>query len=122
MFSVLIVEDHALLRSLLEGDVIRMRPDASVISCGSLDEALRLLASRPCDLILLDLDLPDAKGLDAVRHLRAASSASSLVVVSASDSPRLKAQARELGAARFLEKGEDLDEFYAGLREVLGAR
>lgn len=121
MLSVLIVEDHKPLRSLLEGDVIRMRPDASVTSCGSLDEALRLLASRPCNLILLDLDLPDAKGLDGLRRIRNATSVS-VAIVSASDSPRVKEQARELGARFFLEKGEDLDEFYVALRQALGAQ
>ena len=121
MFSILIVEDHKLLRSLLEGDVSRMRPDASVRACGSLDEALRLLAAGPCDLVLLDLDLPDAKGLDGLRRIRSATSAS-VTIVSASGSRRVKEQTRELGATSFVEKGGEIDRFYAQLRQVLGAQ
>ena len=121
MSSILIVEDHKLLRSLLEGDVSRMRPDASVTSCGSLDEALPLLAAGPCDLVLLDLDLPDAKGLDGLRRIKSATSAS-VTIVSASSSRRVKEQARELGAASFVEKGGDIDKFYAELRQVLGGQ
>ncbi len=120
MLSVLIVEDHELLRSLLERDVVRMRPDASVTSCGSVDEALRLLASSPCDLVLLDLDLPDAKGFDGLRRIQDATSAP-VTIVSACGSRRVKEQARELGAKSFVEKSGDIDEFYAALRKVLGA-
>ncbi len=120
MFSILIVEDHKLLRGLLEGDVGRMRPDASVASCGSIDEALRLLAAGPCDLVLLDLDLPDARGLDGLRRIRSATSAS-VTIVSASGSRRVKEQARELGAKSFVEKDGDIDKFHAQLRQVLGA-
>lgn len=121
MLSILIVEDHELLRGLLMGDVSRMRPDASVASCGSVDEALRLLAAGPCDLVLLDLDLPDANGFDGLRRIRDATSAA-VTIVSACSSRRIKEQARELGAASFLEKGGDIDEFYTALGKVLGAR
>lgn len=121
MLSVLIVEDHELLRSLLERAVVRMRPDASVTSCGSVDEALRLLASSPCDLVLLDLDLPDAKGVAGLRRIRDATAAS-VTIVSANSSPRVKEQARALGASSFVDKGEDVDTFYAALRKVLRAR
>lgn len=121
MFPVLIVEDHELLRSLLARDVVRMRPDASVTSCGSVDEALRLLASSPCDLVLLDLDLPDARGFDGLRRIRDATSAS-VTIVSANSSRRVKEQALELGAGSFVDKGEDVDTFYAALRTVLRAR
>jgi DNA-binding response OmpR family regulator len=121
MFSVLIVEDHELLRGLLVGDVSRMRPDASVASCGSIDDALRLLAAGPCDLVLLDLDLPDAKGFDGLRRIQDATAAS-VTIVSACGSRRVKEQARVLGATSFVEKGGDIDKFYAELRQVLGAQ
>lgn len=120
MLSVLIVEDHTLMRELLASDVAKIRPDASVASFESLGEALDFLRSRPCDLVLLDLDLRDAAGLEGIGRVRAATSAA-LVIVSATDSPLVKEQACALGASRFLEKGKDLDEFYAGLREALGA-
>lgn len=120
MLSVLIVEDHKLMRELLVSDVAKMRPDASVTSLDSLDEALDYLHSNPCDLVLLDLDLRDASGVEGIRHVRAATAAA-VVIVSATDSPVVKEQTLALGASRFLEKGRDLDEFYAGLREALGA-
>ena len=121
MLSILIVEDHELLRGLLVGDVGRLRPDASVASCGSVEEELRPLAPGPSDLVPPDPHLPHAKGFDGPRRIRDATSAA-VTIVSACGSRRVKEQALALGAASFVEKSGDIDEFYAALRQVLGAR
>ena len=65
--------------------------------------------------------LPDAKGFDGLRRIRDATSAA-VTIVSACGSRRVKEQALALGAASFVEKSGDIDEFYAALRQVLGAR
>lgn len=44
---------------------------AEVAQAGSLEQAQRLLASGPCDLVILDLGLPDGSGLELLRALKA---------------------------------------------------
>jgi DNA-binding NarL/FixJ family response regulator len=68
---VLLVEDHDLVRygtSLLLESLEEVR--CTILSCRSLEDARTACRSQgPFDLVLLDLNLPDAKGLQGLRVL-----------------------------------------------------
>ncbi|MFD8961609.1 response regulator, partial [Streptomyces anulatus] len=68
MASVLVVEDDQFVRSAL----IRHLTDAShtVRSVGTALEALREVAQVGCDLVILDLGLPDLDGSEALKMIR----------------------------------------------------
>jgi PAS domain S-box-containing protein len=72
----------------------------------SLGEAEKHLAGREFDIILLDLGLPDAEGLGAVRRARAAAPRVPLVVVTGLDDESLAVQALQEGAQDYLVKGQ----------------
>jgi two-component system response regulator PilR (NtrC family) len=65
--TVLIVDDEADIRELLELTLIRM--GLAVQSAGSLAEAYALLKTHRFDLCLTDMRLPDGEGLELVRHI-----------------------------------------------------
>lgn len=71
-----------------------------------LGEALVQLHERPFDVILLDLSLPDAWGLDSISQVRAASPNIPLVVLSSLADESLAIQALRHGAQDYLVKGE----------------
>lgn len=56
-------------------------------------------------MIIADLTLPDARGIDAVQRLRACAPAPPLVVMSALDDPELASATLKMGAQDFLVKG-----------------
>ena len=60
----------------------------------------------PFDVILLDLGLPDAQGLGAVRRAHAAAPRIPLVVLTGMDDDSLAAQALQEGAQDYLVKGQ----------------
>jgi signal transduction histidine kinase len=64
------------------------------------------LAAHPVDMILLDLGLPDAQGLGAVRRVRAAAPHLPLVVLTGLDDEALAAQTLHEGAQDYLTKGQ----------------
>ena len=64
------------------------------------------LAGHPVDLILLDLQLPDAHGLDAVRRARTAAPRIPLVVLTGTDDESLAMQTLKAGAQDYLIKGQ----------------
>jgi diguanylate cyclase (GGDEF)-like protein/PAS domain S-box-containing protein len=71
-----------------------------------MKDAERHLADREVDLILLDLGLPDAEGVTAVRRVRIAAPRVPLVVLTGRDDEALAAQALQEGAQDYLIKGQ----------------
>ena len=65
--AVLVVDDEADIRELLELSLLRM--GLLVESAQSVGEAKALLQSRSFDLCLTDMRLPDGEGLDLVRFI-----------------------------------------------------
>jgi diguanylate cyclase (GGDEF)-like protein/PAS domain S-box-containing protein len=80
--------------------------NAELIHVKSLREAERHLSEREVDIVLLDLRLPDADGLTAVRRAQAAAPRVPLVVLTGLDDESLAAQALHEGAQDYLIKGQ----------------
>jgi two-component system response regulator RegX3 len=99
--SVLVVEDDRAIAELvatyLERDGERVR------IAGSAAEALALRSVEPPDLVILDLGLPDADGLEFLRTLRTESLVP-VIIVSARESDEDKVQGFGLGADDFVSK------------------
>jgi DNA-binding NarL/FixJ family response regulator len=86
LFSVLVVDDHPLLREAIAAR-LRSMGAGTVYEAASVAEArARAHANGPCDLAILDLGLPDGSGLDLVTELRSLGW-SRLVVLASSDDP-----------------------------------
>jgi diguanylate cyclase (GGDEF)-like protein/PAS domain S-box-containing protein len=73
---------------------------------GCMIDAEKHLAASTVDIILLDLGLPDARGLEAVRRARAAGPGIPLVVLTGSDDESLASEALQEGAQDYLVKGQ----------------
>jgi len=71
-----------------------------------MSEAEKHLANRVVDIILLDLGLPDAQGLEAVRRAHAAAPGVPLVVLTGLDDDSLAGRALQEGAQDYLIKGQ----------------
>ena len=104
---LLLVEDdpdHAfLVRRNLRA---QLQPDLEVVHLSTAAAATARLAANDVRCIVLDLSLPDARGLDSVRALRAADPTVPIVVLTGTDSDELGRQALELGAQDYLVKGQ----------------
>ena len=104
---ILLVEDNAgdarLLREMLNEQVSQHTKLAHV-NC--MSEAESHLAEQVEDIILLDLGLSDAHGLEAVKRAHAAAPHTPLVVLTGLDDDLLAAQALKEGAQDFLIKGQ----------------
>jgi diguanylate cyclase (GGDEF)-like protein/PAS domain S-box-containing protein len=71
-----------------------------------VSDAEKYLAESPVDIIVLDLGLPDAQGIGAVRRTHAAAPHVPLVVLTALDDEAMATQALQEGAQDYLIKGE----------------
>ena len=118
--SLLIVEDDDVLRSRL-ARAFRAR-DFEVREAADAESGLRLAREDPPELALVDLRLPGASGLDAVRSLLELDPGTSVVVLTGYGSIATALEAIRLGAAHYLTKPADVEEILAGFarRKAIG--
>jgi diguanylate cyclase (GGDEF)-like protein len=106
---VLVVEDDDLDAERICHHLRQGGDEPALSLVKRLGDALALLASQEFDIVVTDLTLPDARGLDAVSQLHAAADGLPIVVVVSEESGDLALHALELGAQDYLTK-ERLDE------------
>jgi signal transduction histidine kinase len=105
--TLLLVEDNPgdarLLREMFSED---SSLDVDLTCVSFMAEAESHLAAHAVDIILLDLGLPDAQGLTAIRRTRMAAPGVPLVVLTGMDDEALAAQSLQEGAQDYLIKGQ----------------
>ena len=82
-YRILIADDHPLYRNAMRNVVADAFDDVEVLECEDVASALEHVNSAGVDLVLLDLTMPDADGLDGLSRLRAAGPATPIIVCSA---------------------------------------
>ena len=115
---VMIVEDHADFRDLME-DLLGRQPDIELlVQAGSLAEARARAARLELDVAVLDLGLPDGSGADLIADLRRDGNEVRVLVLSASLDPGGIEKARSAGADEILDKLTPVDEVLATVRRL----
>ncbi len=118
--KVLVVDDHPLIRQALREVLRQINRSVQVLEAVDAPGALSAAEANPeLKLILLDLALPGAKGLELLAELRARHPAIVVVVVSASDDRGLVERAIAQGAAGFIPKNSGHEIVVGALRLVL---
>ncbi len=118
--KVLLIDDHPLILSALQGVIQGVGKDTTVVGVGSAREARETLAaSDDFDLVLLDLSLGDANGFDVLAEFRAKYPALPVVVVSASDRSADVIRAVDLGAMGFVPKRASNEALFEALHMVM---
>jgi DNA-binding NarL/FixJ family response regulator len=131
-YSVQVVDDHHMMRLGLmalaaSASPLRLRWYES----SNLDDALALYASaaasrtaeasaNPIDLVLLDLNLPDSKGLQGLRRFLAEWPQANIAVFSATEDEFVVSQALAMGAVGFVPKSSSADTTLRLVESLLG--
>lgn len=115
---IVIADDHPLFRSALAHAVGKVWEDGTIIEASSAAEARNALAEGAAEALLLDLHMADSSGLSVLMDLRQDYPALPIVIVSASEEPRVAAAAAQLGAAGFIPKSASLEAMREGLAAV----
>lgn len=116
----LLIDDHALFREALAMMLSQRHPEVELQSCGTLSAGLASLSDGALPtLVLLDLSLPDSRGVATLEQLLAAAPEVRVIVLSADDRPQTMRAAMTAGAAGFIPKTADIEVLDAGVRTVL---
>ena len=118
MISVLIVDDHDLLRAGLRSRLERESGIDVVGEAGSAEQAVTMARSLQPDLILLDLLLPRKSGFDAIPELAAVAPHARVLVVSSQTAPSSIRRALTAGAAGYVPKRASDRELVSAIQAV----
>jgi DNA-binding NarL/FixJ family response regulator len=118
MISVLIVDDHPVVRQGLRA-LLEVQDGIEVVGeAGEGEAALALAAATTPDVILLDLKLPGMDGIAVLGELKARCAASRVLVLTSATEPASASLAMRSGAAGVLYKDIDPDALVRGIRSV----
>jgi DNA-binding NarL/FixJ family response regulator len=119
--TVLLVDDHELIRQGLRRNFER-DPDFEVVGeAGSAEEAQRLVAELSPDVVIMDVRLPDASGLDTTRALRAKHPSLGIVVLTMYAGDEQVVGALDAGATAFIPKSAPAQDVLAAARHAAAA-
>lgn len=108
--KVLIVDDNALLRSLLKTCIEK---DGDWKVCGEAENgkiAIRKVQELNPDVVILDLQMPVMDGLEAARQIHQMSPQTAMLMFTIHNSPHLVEQAQAAGIKEVISKTERLTE------------
>jgi len=109
-----------MMRGALRTALELLSEDVVVVPAGSLQEAFRQLSTQPLpDLVLLDLNLPDACGTATIGGFRTRAPGSRVVAVSAVYDAATVQASQAAGAVGFIPKSYGMDQLLVTIRRVL---
>jgi DNA-binding response OmpR family regulator len=117
--NIVLVEDHDILRQLVQGALQEAGHSVVTLSCAEEleDEA----GGQPVDLFLIDLNLPGEDGLSLTERVRAAYPLAGVILVTARSSLQDKLEGYARGADLYLSKPVEVTELCAAVA-ALGRR
>lgn len=116
--NVIIVDDHQLVRTGLR-QTIGAQSDLKVVAeCQTGREAFNALRSQPCNVLLLDLSLPDMSGLDVLRHVRTHHEGVAVLILSGFPETQFGLNVLRGGASGFVSKSAGEADLLRAIRTV----
>jgi two-component system, NarL family, invasion response regulator UvrY len=122
MASVLIADDHAMVRAGLRRWLEQDPVIDNIGEATSGSETLERLRDNPWDLVVLDINMPDRSGIDILAHIRSGHPATRVLVISAFSEKQYAIYALRAGAAGYLAKDQAPEDFTRAIHAVLAGR
>jgi DNA-binding NarL/FixJ family response regulator len=119
MIRVCIIDDHAVVREGLKR-ILSENPEMAVTAeaCDG-EEGLKVLHENPCDVVLLDITMPNKNGLDVLKQLQSESPRLPILVLSMHSEDQYAVRVLRAGAAGYLTKGSAPGQLIHAIRKVV---
>ena len=119
MISILIADDHAILRRGLK-EILADELDGAILEeAGNAQEILSQIQSRAWDLVILDITMPGRSGLDMLRDLQQMRPKLPVLVLSMHPENQYAKRVLRAGAAGYMNKETAPKELVKAVRKLL---
>jgi DNA-binding NarL/FixJ family response regulator len=119
MYRLFLADDHAVIRH----GIRRALPDMVIVGeASTAAELLLRLPVQPCDVLVLDLALPDGSGMDLIPKIKACCPHVRIIVFSMFSEPAYVTHALGIGAAGYVLKTSPLTELRTAIRRVIAGQ
>ena len=122
MIRVIVCDDHAVVRRGIR-DTLAEAVDIQVTGeAGSYAEVREMLRGTPCDVLVLDLNMPGRGGMEVLASLTEAGSPVKVLIVSMYPEDQYAIRCLRAGAQGYLSKAGDPEELVRAVRTVVQGR
>jgi DNA-binding NarL/FixJ family response regulator len=119
MIGVFIADDHPVVRQGIR-QIVAATDDITVVDEATTGhETLQRLAEIQCDLVLLDLSLPDIDGLDLLKQLKREHPQRPILILTMHSEDQFALRALKAGASGYLTKESAPGELVGAVRKVV---
>lgn len=119
---ILLVDDHAVVRQGVRQLLLDRGIAAEVIEAQTGAEALAAIAKHVCDVVLLDISLPDMNGVEVLKRAKKKAPRVPVLMFSMYREDQYAVRALKAGAAGFLSKTVDAAQMIAAIQQVAAGR
>lgn len=118
MISVLLVDDHVLLREGLRK--LFSQVDDIVIGgeVSSGDEAIIAMRQKKFDLVILEITMPGLSGMELIETMKRQLNCPPILVLTMHNEPRIAKRKLKAGASGFITKHNSSEELFEAIRKV----
>lgn len=117
--EILIADDHSLMRDGLEAILSKESGLNVVAHAGNGHEAVRLAEKHKPDIVIMDLNMPEMNGFEALREISSILPGAKLLALSMHSDKRFIARALKEGASGYLLKDCASGELVAALKTII---
>ena len=117
-YSIVIVEDHTLMRAGLS-QLVSSQPGLNVVGeAGDASAGLATVLQLEPDLVIVDITLPGRNGLELIKDIRAKLPGQKILVISMHDEALYAERSLKAGARGYIMKDSDRHSFIQAIRTV----
>lgn len=118
MITIIIADDHHLVAEGIARLIDESKKARVTAIARNLNEASQLLRTTPCDILLLDVAMPDGDGIDAISRFTKLNQKLRIIVLTIYAEPAVIRRAMDAGAAGYILKNTDASELIDGITVV----
>jgi two-component system, NarL family, invasion response regulator UvrY len=122
MIRVLIADDHAIIRHGLKQIIEESGEMRVVAEADSGIDALRKIRGNDCDVVLLDISMPDMSGIDVLKQIHAERPQLPILILSIYPEDQYATRLIKAGAAGYMTKESAPSEVVKALLRVAGGK